>query len=289
MSTSPYIVHINLSIQQMNIYVAIFIYVTGVIGSVLNIIIFTSLKTFRETSCGFYLIFTSFFNAGQTIFALTTRILDSGFAINLTNTSWSCKVRTYLAQSFVLLSLTSMSLVTIDQYFSISQYRRWSGLRLARRNLIIGCLVWAFHGVAALLYWDTPRGVCTMINHGYRTYIAYFYLPVLLGCLPIGVMMIFALLAFHRIRKPINQEIGVVRLSHDRQLTAMALSQVIFILIGSLPFTIFNIYDLSTQKLSPEAMAEHRLIGTITVLLYYENFAVSSMHERFDRSEQNLY
>ncbi len=80
----------------MNIYVGLFIFITGVIGGLLNIIIFTSLKTFRETSCGFYLTVTSVFNVGQAIFALTTRILDSGFSINLTNLPWSCKLLTFL-------------------------------------------------------------------------------------------------------------------------------------------------------------------------------------------------
>jgi hypothetical protein len=79
------ILQIDFIIRQMNIYIGLFIYITGLIGSLLNIIVFTSLKTFRETSCGFYLAVTSFFNVGQTLFALTTRILDSGFSINVTN------------------------------------------------------------------------------------------------------------------------------------------------------------------------------------------------------------
>jgi hypothetical protein len=273
--SSPIVVYINVIVQQLNIYVALFIYLSGIIGALLNIVIFTSLKTFRQTSCGFYLTVTSVFNLGQAVFALTTRILDAGFAINLTNVSWSCKCRTYLAQSCVLLSLTSMSLVTIDQFFSLTHFRQWSSVRLARRHILVACCVWLIHGISAAIFWDAPFGVCATFNIGYRQYISYFYLPVLLGGLPICVMMIFALLSFYKIRSTLGRELNVVRLSHQRQLTAMALSQVILIVLVSIPYTIFNIYDLNTVLSTPEAAARHRLTGTVMVLLYYSHFAVS--------------
>ena len=272
----------------MNIYVALFIYVSGIIGALLNIAIFTSLKTFRQTSCGFYLTVTSVFNLGQAVFALTTRILDAGFAINLTNVSWSCKCRTYCAQSCVLLSLTSMSLVTIDQFFSLTRFRQWSSVRLAHRHILVACCVWLIHGISALIFWDAPFGVCTLFNTGYKRYISYFYLPVLLGGLPICVMMVFALLSFYKIRTTLGRDMTVVRLSHQRQLTAMALSQVMLIVFVSIPYTIFNIYDLNTVLTTPDAAARHRLTGTVTVLLYYAHFAVSDESTKAPKHRRSI-
>ncbi len=265
----------------MNIYVGLFIFITGVIGGLLNIIIFTSLKTFRETSCGFYLTVTSVFNVGQAIFALTTRILDSGFSINLTNLPWSCKLLTFLEESCVLLSLTSMSLATIDQFLSMTNYRHFSSLRLAHRYIIIGCCVWFLHGIFALIYWDTPDGFCIPTSLGYRRYLSYFYLPVLLGCLPIAVMVIFSLLSYFNIRSIASRQINIVRLRRDRQLTAMALLQVAFIVFASIPYTIYNIYDLNTIVTDADESPRRRLIGTVTVLLYYESFAVSILIDKF--------
>lgn len=279
---SATILHINFIIQQLNTYVGLFIFITGVIGGLLNIIIFTTLKTFRQTSCGFYLTVTSAFNVGQAIFALSTRILDSGFSINLTNTPWSCKLRTFLAQSCVLLSLTGMSLVTIDQFLSMTNHRHWSRLKLAHRHIFIACCVWIAHGIAALIYWNTPSGICVAMGMTYKIYLSHFYLPVLLGCLPIAIMMTFSLLAFFRIRTSTSREINIVRLRRDRQLTAMALLQVSFIVIASIPYTIFNIYDLNTVTTNPENAARRRLIGTVLVLLYYEHFAVSKHRMRPD-------
>ncbi|UJR25966.1 hypothetical protein I4U23_007314 [Adineta vaga] len=276
MSSSSTVQQLNFVIQQLNIYVAIIIFTTGIIGGLLNIIIFTSLKTFRQTSCGFYLTTTSLFNIGQALFALSTRILDSGFAINLTNVSWSCKLRTFLSQSCVLLSLTSMSLATIDQFVSMTSYRHWSSLRTARRHVLISCCVWCCHGIFAILYWDTPSGICTTAsNSSYRRYLSYFYTPVLLGCLPIVIMLTFSLLAFFHIRTLASRRVNIVRLSHERQLTAMALFQVAFIVFASVPYTTFTIYDLNTSNTDPENVAQHRLISTVCVLLYYEQFASS--------------
>ena len=273
MSTTT--VQINFIIKQLNIYLGLFILIKGVIGGLLNMIVFRTLKTFRQTPCGFYLTVTSAFNVGQAIFALSTRILDSGFSINLTNVPWTCKLRTFLAQSCVLLSLTGMCLVTIDQFISMTDHRQWSSLRLAHRHMAIACAIWSAHGIVALIFWNTPFGICIATGSAYQTYLTDFYLPVLLGCIPIVIMTTFSLLAFFRIRTSASREINIVRLSRDRQLTAMALLQVTVIVVASVPYTIFNIYDLNNVTTNTEETVRRRLIGTVFVLLYYENFAVS--------------
>lgn len=266
----------NFVSQELNIYVGLFIFITGLTGGLLNIIIFTTLKTFRETSCGFYLAATSIFNVGHVVFALSTRILESGFHINVTNQPWSCKFRTFLAQSCVLLSLTGMSLATIDQFLSMTKYRQWSRLKYARRHILVACCFCFLHGIFAFLFWDIiSDGTCSAIDYHYRNYLAYFYLPVLLGCLPIMIMITFALLSFRKIRSLAFRRMNIVRLSRDRQLTAMTLIQASFTVLATIPYTTFNIYLLNTSVTSPENIAYHRLINTVLVLLYYENFAVN--------------
>jgi hypothetical protein len=281
---SSFILLINILIRQLNIHVGLFIYISSIIGALLNLIIFTSLKTFRETPSGFYLAVSSLFNLAQTLSALTTRIFDAGFSVNLIQTSWPCKLRSFFAQSSVLLSLTSMSLVTIDQFVSSTNYHRWTSLRLARRHLLIALLVWSLHGITALIFWDTPRGICTSNSSIYRNYVSYFYLPVLLGCLPISVMSIFGLLSFYKIRTSLSRTMNMARLSRDRQLTAMVLSQVLLIVCASLPYTLFYIYQLNRAPTSEANSARYQLISTVFVLLYYAQFAVSDRSFRWNPS-----
>jgi hypothetical protein len=48
--------------EQMVIYVGIFFFIAGSIGGPLVLIVFLSLKTFRQSSCAFYLIIMSIVN-----------------------------------------------------------------------------------------------------------------------------------------------------------------------------------------------------------------------------------
>ncbi|CAF1388434.1 unnamed protein product [Adineta steineri] len=57
-----------------------------------------------------------------------------------------------------------------------------------------------------------------------------FYIPVVIGILPIITMIIFALLAFISIRTIASRNIHIERLGRDRQLTAVTLIYVVFIM-----------------------------------------------------------
>ena len=63
--SSSFIASLNFARQQLVLYGVIPIFSLGVIGGCLNVIIFLSLKTFRQNSCAFYLIVMSFVNIGQ--------------------------------------------------------------------------------------------------------------------------------------------------------------------------------------------------------------------------------
>jgi len=73
--------------QQITIYTDIPIFIAGIIGGCLNIIVFLSLRTFRESSCAFYLTVLSFLNIGQLITGLFTRLMITGFNIDRTQSS----------------------------------------------------------------------------------------------------------------------------------------------------------------------------------------------------------
>ncbi|CAF4372202.1 unnamed protein product, partial [Adineta steineri] len=74
--------------RQVNIYFGLSIMILGVIGGIFNIIIFTTLKTFRETTCAFYLTAVSVVNIIQLLTALFVRVLSDGFSTDIRKTSW---------------------------------------------------------------------------------------------------------------------------------------------------------------------------------------------------------
>jgi hypothetical protein len=277
---------LKFALQQITVYFGFFILITGLIGGILSVITFTTLKTFRETTCAFYLTLASIFGMGQIMTGLFVRILSDGFSVDPRKISWFCKIYFFVSGWCLAVWLTSICLATIDQFLSMSKYRHLSNLRLARRFIVIACIFWVLHGIFIFFYWDVSFGICTVINPKYALYYTHFTLPVLYGCLPIGIMITFSLLAFYRARTLASRQLNIVRLSRDRQLTAMILVHVIYIVIVLIPFTSFYIYSLNTHITDPKHSAYNALIYAITVLIEYSMAAVSII---FEKSKANKF
>ncbi|CAF4308738.1 unnamed protein product, partial [Adineta steineri] len=63
--SASYISSLNFIAQQMTIYLGIPILISGLIGGLINVIVFLSLQTFRQNSCAFYLTVMSIVNIGH--------------------------------------------------------------------------------------------------------------------------------------------------------------------------------------------------------------------------------
>ena len=270
---------LKLASQQTSIYLGLLILIPGMIGAILNVIVFTSLNTFRQTICAFYLTFASIIGMGEMMILLFLRILSDGFSINPRTIPWFCKIHYFIGNWCLSVWLTIVCLATIDQFLSMSKYRHFSTKRLAYRFIFITCIFWLVHGIPMLIYWDvTPSGVCTIVNPTYVVYFSRFAFPVLYGCLPIALMITFSLLAYHRARTLSSQQLNIVRRSHDRQLTAMILVYVTYTVIVMIPFTTFYIYSFNVYTTSAEQRAFNAFMITITILIEYSMFAVSNLY-----------
>jgi len=274
---------LNFISHQIHIYFGLSILIFGVIGGVLIVIIFTTLRTFRETTSAFYLTAVSIVNIGELLTALLVRVLSEGFNTNIRNISWVCKMQIYMVVWCVLVSMTVICLATIDQYLSMSTYRHYSNKRLAQRGIVLACIFWGLYGIPLLIYYDVQFSTCTSINPTYAIYIALVHFPILRGFLPLTTMTIFSLLAFYSARTLISRQINIVRLSRDRQLTAMTLFHAVFVVITSLPYVIFVIFSLNQTSTDPIHIARKNLIYTITILIDYSSFAVSILEFFFEK------
>jgi len=273
MSSSSYLESLQFATRQINLYGGLFLFIIGIFGELLKIIVFTTLKTFRQTACSFYLIITSIANIGLLI-VLFLRIIYDGFNIGLSYTPVLCKFRYFLAQYWVLVSMTSMCLATIDQFISMTTYRQWNTLRMARRLIGFACVCWFINAIFAFIYYDSYLNTCIVTNVGLAKFYAYFELPILFGILPLTVMIIFSILAFLKIRTIASRQLNIVRLSRDRQLTAMTLLHALFIVITNIPFVSFFIYTLIINTENPTDIAYNGFIYAITVMFYYISYSV---------------
>jgi hypothetical protein len=166
-------------------------------------------------------------------------------------------------------------MATIDQFLSMTKYRHLNNLRLARCHIACTSIFWFIHGIFTFIYYDSNQNVCVITNDIFAKYYTYFYLPILLGILPLTITSIFSSIAFFKIRTIASRQINIVRLSRDRQLTKMTLVHALFIILTTIPFVSFFAYSLSVNVTNPEEIARNQLINTMVTLLAYEGYTVS--------------
>lgn len=279
MPSTSYLNNLQFATGQVNLYGCFFIFITGIFGTLLNIVVFTTLKTFRQTTCAFYLVTASIANIGI-LSVMLLRIIYDGFGNGSNYPPLLCKFRSFLTQYGVLMSLTSMCLATFDQFISMTTYKHWSSLKIARCVITFASVLWFLESIFSFIYYESNLNRCIITNAIYLNYFTYFHSIVLFGILPLVIMIIFSVLAFFKIRSLASRQLNIVRLSRDRQLTAMTLFNVLFIVILSIPFVFFLNYNLTLNTKDPIKIALNQLIYGTIVIVYYINYSVSFLIDK---------
>jgi hypothetical protein len=276
--------------QQISIYYGIPVLAAGLIGGFLSVIVFLSLKTFRQSSCAFYLTVMSFVNIGQLFSGLLSRIMITGYSTDWTATSpFYCKFRYFLLQLCTLVSLTCITLATIDQYLATSshpRFQQWSNLKVAYRLTTIFVILWSLHGILYLVFFASGQSLvngktsCMIINAIFGKYHTYGYFVILTGFLPISMTVLFALMAFRNIQQLAYRSVPLVRRELEKQLTMIVLVQVAINSFTLLPNCFVYILQANTTIMSDPVVADRiRFASIISLLLYYLNFAVSTINQ----------
>lgn len=121
--------------NEVTIYLGLPIFIVGVIGGILNTVVFLSLQTFRESSCAFYLIIMSIVNLGQILLGLLARLMTTIYNSDGTeNSIFFCKFRVYFSTVCTSISWTCFCLATIDQYCSTSyrpKFRQFCNIKIS--------------------------------------------------------------------------------------------------------------------------------------------------------------
>jgi hypothetical protein len=286
-SSSPSIVSIlTTASKQVTIYLGVPILIAGLIGNVCNIIVFLSLRTFRQNSCAFYLMIMSFVNIGQLLMGLTIRIIIYSFGIDWTLSSlFYCKFRNYSLQPCVLTSLTCMFLATIDQFFATCSFPRlqqWSSIKVAHRLTGGFTLFWILYAIPCLFYYThtelpTTGGIsCTVTHPTFQRYNTYVTMVVLEGILPFFITILFGSMAYRNTRRLAHRIVPLVRHELDKQLTAMVLVQVFCNVFTFGPFVVMSVVGLNTNTVeNPVTVAQLKFANLISFTVFYLYFAVS--------------
>ena len=272
--------------QQFIIYSGIPIFIAGVLGGLLNTIVFSSLQTFRQSSCAFYLTIMSILNISVLSMGLLSNIITAIYGVDGTESSlFFCKFRPYFYQVSTVSSLSCFCLATIDQYWATCSYPRlqqWCNTKLAHRLVLIIICTWCIHGIPYWIYFYhtqmpiTGKVICTVTNPIYVQYRTYINVFTLSGFLPITIGAFFGLMAYHNVGQIAHRALPVVRRELDKQLTVMVLIQVVVNCFSILPYTTVNIFVLNPNIINDPVYKQRvQMSFAVMLMIFYFSFAVS--------------
>ncbi|CAF4218855.1 unnamed protein product, partial [Adineta steineri] len=212
--------------QQLTFYGGIFLILVGIFGNGMNVLIFSSIHSYRTNPSTFYFLIASINNFLYVVINLISRIVATGDGIDLTRTSivW-CKTRPFFLSSLTLMNLTCSCLATMDQFFITSKHakiRRCSNIKWAHRIVLGFTIIWILHAIPIFIFYEISSitKTCGNTNAAYGIYTT-IYLLGLATIIPSILMVFFGYLAYRNIQMTRNLN----RQDADRQLMRMTLFQ----------------------------------------------------------------
>lgn len=280
LSAIAYIDHITDTYQFVSSVVNLTI---GMISNLAVILMFTTVRAFQGNQCAFYLVAESWADIGLLLAYYPSNIISYIQGRNLAHVYvfW-CKIQLTCGYGFGLCSLYTICFVAFDQYLSTNHRYSWrqkSSIKLAHRLIILIVIVAVIHSLLFAIYANTGIFGCTIYHRTLILYLSFFYYPILSSLLPLLISVTFSLLAYRNVRRIVRRQLPVFRRRLDQQMTALALSRVLCIVILGLPFIGINLYFLNLSSTIDDLMhlAITKLVSAIAYSLLYTNYCVSSL------------
>ncbi|CAF1334375.1 unnamed protein product [Adineta ricciae] len=253
-------------------YGSLIIFVLGIIGNSINILVFSCFSQFNKGASPVFLLFSFVTSQTYLLFLLLPQIISQLSGVDSLVTYLPlCKIRWFVPTGGATISLHCLSLAAFNQYLLVSRnvrHHQWINQRRAvlmssivviyTAGLMSPNLVYYKHIVTA-----PNKTQCTVIDPIGKTYDVYNGF-VIYSLLPIIALSTFSFLTWWNIRK------GMVRRAKlERSLARLIFAQIIMVLLASIGFFIRRIYFLyyiSTGK-SPLQLAQETLFNMIFLLI----------------------
>jgi hypothetical protein len=272
---------LNSVIYFLSVYVGFFVCITGLIGNLFNVLVFTQLKLFRRNQSAFYLTIASIFDCYLLIFSIAARAIAnvSGFDLSRTSIVW-CKLRIYLIQIGSITSVATVCFSAIDQYLSTShdnQLRQMSTLKLAHCLIVTFTIFTVLYSISFPVFYEIrSTSGCSIYNSVFNYYYSFVHLCILLGLVPVIISSLFSLFAYQNVRCIVRRQMPIVRRRLDRQLTAMILLRVALLILTTLPYVSVRMYRIlnPVDQNNTFAVTMDQLITFASTIIYAVNFSV---------------
>ncbi|CAF1125791.1 unnamed protein product [Adineta steineri] len=281
-------------------YVESTLFVLGITGSFLNILLFAQRK-FRSNSCCTYLLAS----AVAALVLILMAIIPQLYALNHTPSSLFngnfCKAQGYITQVSAMLCRWLLTIACIDRCLLTStnaSLRLFATVHIAKKIILLLHIIWLIFPIHMLLFADVRRiGYITcMLSTDSSALYHSIYSIIAGGFLPTFIMSICAKYIWKNLQLK-RQRRGMINLQRRQnkreirniQILIMLLLQVIIFVLFTFPYMSFNLYltftrsvtNKSTDRLAIESFMQ--LFTGVTVLVhpaisFYSNTMVSQTY-----------
>ncbi|CAF1172999.1 unnamed protein product [Adineta steineri] len=286
------ILQLQSAFRYSSLVLGFILLIGGVLGNILNIILFIKVGNYKNNECSLYVFVRTFLDLSILLVGLTTRILTTGFQIDFTlmNRIW-CKTRLGFTDINATSTYTLICLQAIDAFMCSSPsvgVRQKSYIRIARYLILGTVCFWCIHEIPYFILQElvivggTP--MCITTNAIFAQYRSYFVALCVVTIIPIIVISIFGFLTVRHMKT-----IGVTRTlsSLTKQTISMALFQIVAVLVFNGPNAASLTYSVATANVAKDTYrgAVEQLInlfvGTYSYGPYASSFYCYCLSKRF--------
>lgn len=274
------IVHLSYYLQEISIFLGFPVFMAGIIGNILCMVVFFSFQRSQKSSCPFYLICV----CGVCLLKLVTGLFPR-LVLIMIHPAWLksllyCKYVTWLCDFCSSNLLICLCLAAVNHYLGTSGRPSWqylSTLKMAYHIIGTTMIVRLLQAVPYMFMWNLDDGHCVLKYPLVSEYVTEVYIPLVLGILSIFIMNLFTFLSIRNVRNS-NQEGKsiLVEKNLNSDLSKMLLAHVGFISLMHLLYVSHFIYLLNVDLSDASVMIEQERINGFLHTVWDLSYAVRS-------------
>jgi hypothetical protein len=275
---------LNYATTQIYIYGYCFIFLTGMIGNSISILMFTT--GLKGNPCSLYLLTTEVCDCLEILVWIVPYTIQVIYGKNGTESflPW-CKLMPYLADVFTMMSIATLCLASIDRYHSTCRSvrkRQWSSMKVAKISILLTIFISLLLQMPDLIFYqivdDDSINYCTPVADTYAYYMNYFEVPFLWTFVPFSILLIFGFFTRRNLRTTrtlatTNNNVQPQKTAKQRvddQLTRMLVLQIICFFISTVTWSSMLFYYTITLywEKSDWRQAMESCITSVAAVIY---------------------
>jgi hypothetical protein len=231
--------------QVMTRYIMSTYFGMGLIGNSFNFMVFYKQTNHNPTPCSIYLLALSIFAIVYLVWSIFPLLYTLDHIDLQIQSLTYCKMRLYGSHVLSLFMRFSVVFACADRYFitrTSARVRAWSSVQMARKLIVINCLVWPTVALHVPVFMNIREGVCWMFD--FYAFFYPIYQSILVGIIPPVLMSVFGFLTVRSLHQRHAANTHVRQKDHD--LMRMLIAEIMINIFTSIPFSAYLLYSAAT-------------------------------------------